>query len=281
MLLKSKIADFYIPDGSTLPEALERTSHLGIVAHQDDLELLAYDGILKCFGKKSFFGVDVTNGVGCQKSGIYASLTDKEMQLHRKNEQIKAALIGEYSGVIFLDYSSEALKNNRCNDPTEDIESILLNMNPSVVYTHNPMDKHDTHVAVALRVINALRNLPDHKKPQAAYGCEVWRDLDWVAENDKVIFDVSEYESLGISLLGVYESQILSGKRYDLAAIGRRRAHAAFGGLNHNNAQQMVIYGIDLTPLIWNKGITIENYLLGYIERFKCDVMSRINKLIV
>ena len=34
-------AELYVPDGRGVPEALDRTTHLGVGAHADDLELMA------------------------------------------------------------------------------------------------------------------------------------------------------------------------------------------------------------------------------------------------
>jgi len=56
----------------------------------------------------------------------------------------------------------------------------------------------------------------------------VWRDLDWLVDSDKAPFDVSEHENLQAALLGVFDSQIAGGKRYDLASMGRRRANATY-----------------------------------------------------
>ena len=38
MKLNNSTAEMYVPDGQALPGALQRTTHLGIGAHQDDLE---------------------------------------------------------------------------------------------------------------------------------------------------------------------------------------------------------------------------------------------------
>ena len=51
----------------------------------------------------------------------------------------------------------------------------------------NLVDKHDTHVAVVLRVIAAIRQMPPDIRPEKLYGCEVWRDLDWMLDSDKVV----------------------------------------------------------------------------------------------
>ena len=41
MKLHRPNADIFIPDATPLPSALSRTTHLGIGAHQDDLEFFA------------------------------------------------------------------------------------------------------------------------------------------------------------------------------------------------------------------------------------------------
>ena len=69
---------------------------------------------------------------------------------------------------------------------------------------------------------------PPRARPAQLYGCEVWRDLDWMLDEEKVVFDLSAHESLQAALLGVFDSQICGGKRYDLATQGRRRAHATY-----------------------------------------------------
>ena len=48
MRLRQSSADIFIPDGKPAEEALARITHLGIGAHQDDLEFMAFHGILQC-----------------------------------------------------------------------------------------------------------------------------------------------------------------------------------------------------------------------------------------
>ncbi len=64
--------------------------------------------------------------------------------------------------------------------------------------------------------------------PQRLVGCEVWRALDWMVDSDKVMMNLSAHENLQFALLGVFDSQIAGGKRYDLASMGRRRANATY-----------------------------------------------------
>ena len=89
MKLNKKTAEFFIPDNKDIETAIKRTTHMSIAAHQDDIEIMAYDGILKCFGKddKSFFGVVVTNGSGSARDSIYKNYTDEQMIEVRRLEQ--------------------------------------------------------------------------------------------------------------------------------------------------------------------------------------------------
>ena len=71
MKLHQPGAEVFVPDGLPLDRALARTTHLGIGAHPDDLEILAIHGILECFGRpgRGFTGVVVTNGSGSARAG--------------------------------------------------------------------------------------------------------------------------------------------------------------------------------------------------------------------
>jgi LmbE family N-acetylglucosaminyl deacetylase len=230
MKLYNESAEFFVPDGKSVEEALKRTTHMGISAHQDDIEIMAYDGILECFGKddKWFFGVVVTNGAGSPRADLYEKYTDEDMIIVRKKEQKKAAFIGEYSGVALLDYTSSQVKDANNEKPVDELEALLRKAAPKVVYTHNLADKHDTHVGVTLKVIKAIRRLPKELRPEKLYGCEVWRNLDWMLDEDKVSFNVSGHPNIASALVEIHDSQVCGGKRYDLATMGRRKAHATY-----------------------------------------------------
>ncbi len=274
-------SEIYVPDQSAAEPALARTTHLAIGAHQDDIEFMAYHGILECFGRtdRHFTSVTVTNGSGSPRSGSYQNYTDEEMQKVRRQEQRKAAFIGEYSAHVFLDYPSAAAKDHHNGPVVEDIEQLVAATRPEVVYTHNLADKHDTHVATTLRVIDALRMLPPETRPKKLYGCEVWRALDWLNDDDKVVFNVEGRENIAVALTGVFDSQISGGKRYDLATIGRRHANATFFASHGVDASSSVIYAMDLTPLIDDVTLNVSSYVRSFIERFENEVAARIAKL--
>jgi LmbE family N-acetylglucosaminyl deacetylase len=281
MDLHNPNSEIYVPDGSPVDVALLRTTHLSIGAHQDDLEIMAFHGILECFGKgdRYFTGVTVTNGAGSPRDDLYAHYTDEQMQAVRRLEQKKAAFVGEYSAHVSLDYTSSAVKDGSNTDVMEDLKKVLRATRPQVIYTHNLADKHDTHVAVVLRAIRALRELPEDIRPQRLYGCEVWRNLDWLNDQDKVVFDVSAHENLATSLVGIFDSQICGGKRYDLATMGRRRANASYLESHATDVATSVIFGIDLTPLVKDATLDVKDYIAGFINRFAQEVSSRLTKL--
>lgn len=274
-------ANIFVPDGLPVDQALARTTHLCIGAHQDDLEIMAPGAILECFQsqEKWFTGVVVTDGRGSPRHGIYEKHTDDEMRLVRFAEQRKAATVGEYASQVILDYPSSVLKKGISETPVTDIASILLATRPQVVFTHNLADKHDTHVAVALKVIAAIRGLPESNQPGKLYGCEVWRGLDWMVDSDKVTFDVSNQENLQAALLGVYDSQISGGKRYDLATLARQRANATFFEPNDVDNATALNFTMDMTPLLTEPDTSPADFVLAYIRRFELEVSNRLKRL--
>ncbi len=281
MELKNEGAQIFVPDGLPVDKALARSTHMALGAHQDDLPIMAQHGILECFGQsdKWFLGVTVTNGSGSPRDDLYADYTDEQMRAVRAEEEKKAGFVGEYSAVVLLDYPSSAVKDPANADVTEEIKGLIAAARPSVIYVHNLADKHDTHVAVTLRTLAALRELPAEARPEAVYGCEVWRDLDWMVDEDKVAFDVSSHENFAAALMGIYDSQVCGGKRYDLATAGRRKAHATYHETHGVDVAEAIIFAMDLTPLIADTDVDVTAYVNEHINRFAADVAERIAKL--
>ena len=280
MQLSHPQADIFIPDDEPLPSSLARTSHLCLAAHQDDIEIFAYHGIAECFGRKDrwFGGVVVTNGGGSARSGIYGDYTDEQMQAVRLREQRKAAYVGEYAFQIQLAHPSADVKDVKNTDVAADIEAILKASQPETLYLHNPADKHETHLAVLTKCLTAIRALPLAKRPKKAYGCEVWRDLDWLLDEDKEALPVDQYGNVASALVGVFDSQITGGKRYDLATTGRRLANATYHNSHAVDTAEALTFAMDLTPLIQDDTLSLEDYTLRYIDRFKEDVRARIQR---
>ena len=273
-------AEVFVPDGLPAAEALARITHLGIGAHQDDLEFMAFHGILQCFHSDTewFGGVTCTNGSGSARTGAYADFTDDEMMAVRREEQRQASLAGRYGAMVQLDYPSEIAKDAADPRLREDLRVILAAAQPRVVYTHNLADKHDTHIAVVVPVIQAIRELPREQRPQAVHGCEGWRDLDWLGDTEKVVHDVSGRDNLAAALNGIFDSQIAGGKRYDLAVIGRRRANATFFQSHGVDRSDALAFAMDLTPLAHDDSLDIADYVTAAIDRFRADVSARLRR---
>ena len=142
------------------------------------------------------------------------------------------------------------LKDMRYGAPADELVSILRRTKPVRVYLHNPADKHDTHLAVFVRALEALRSLSAQERPEKVYGMEVWRALDWLMPEDKVLFDCSEHIGLAEEILRAFDSQVAGGKQYDRAAVGRWYANATFLESHETDGAPAVSYGIDLTPLL-------------------------------
>ena len=278
MKLHRPNADIFIPDATPLPSALSRTTHLGIGAHQDDLEFFAVHGILECHGRDDrwFTGVTVTDGAGSARAGVYERFTDGEMIGVRREEQRKAAVIGEYAAMCQLDYPSRMIKDRGQTGPVEDLHAILEAARPQVLYLHNPADKHATHVAVLARSLAAVRRLPREARPAKIYGCEVWRDLDWLPDGKKVALPVGDRTNLQAALNGVFDSQISGGKRYDLAVMGRRLAHATFHESHATDKETGLVFAVDLTPLAEDGAPSLEDFTLSLIDEFAGEVRKAI-----
>jgi LmbE family N-acetylglucosaminyl deacetylase len=274
-------AEVFVPDGLPAEQAVARTTHLAVSAHHDDLEIMAAGPILECFQQERqwFSGVVLTDGRGSPRDDLYKDYSDEAMRQVRFKEQRKAAMVGEYGALVMLDYPSTAIKDGSNQLPTQDLAQLLQAAHPKYVYTHNLADKHNTHVATALKVIAAIHSLPEGERPQQLFGCEVWRDLDWMVDGDKVAFDLSSHENLQAALLGVFDSQISGGKRYDLASMGRRRANATYFESHGVDLTTGLAFAMDLTPLILAPEIDINSFVQERIQHFAQDVADRLTRL--
>lgn len=274
-------AVLHVPDGVTDDVALARCTHLGIGAHQDDLEIMAIEGILECFESPDrwFGGVTVNNGASAPRTGRFTNFTNEQMAAARIEEQNRAADIGKYSVQVQLGYNNDETKDPADVRSMNDVQEIIRATCPQVIYTHNLLDKHYAHVAVTIQVIQAIRQLDSADRPMRLVGCEVWRDLDWLVGDDKVVMDTTPLPELQRSLLEVFDSQ-LEGKRYDRAAMGRRIAHATYLDPHENDNVDGAVFGMDLTPLIADDSLDIRDYALGYVERLNTAVAEQLDGLL-
>ena len=101
-----------------------------------------------------------------------------------------------------------------------------------------------------------------------------------MVDSDKTAFDLSQQENLQAALLGVYDSQISGGKRYDLASLARRRANATYFASHDVDDATGLSYAMDLTPLVTNPDLDIQEYVQGFIDRFAQEVKTTITRML-
>ena len=273
-------ADLFVPGGGNLASALASTTHLGIGAHPDDLEIMAFPGICACRGQKNlrFSGVVATDGAGSPRSGSSEKLSMAELVKARREEQRNAAVLGGYATILQLAHPSSEIRGAGRNALTADLLEILKDAKPKVVYLHNPADRHETHVAVLLASLAALRQLPPTDRPAEIYGCEVWGDLDWVPAERVIRLPCPAPADFGPSLLRVFRSQV-DGKRYDLAAAGRRRAQATLADAYSADQAEEVVLALDLKPLVENPKVTLAEFVSSLTGEFQKQTLERIRRL--
>lgn len=272
----SPSADILLRDnGETLAQALGRVTHLCIAAHQDDVEIMALSAIEACRTDHSlaFGAIIVTNGGGAPRSGPYAGLGDAELRRLRASEQREAARLGGYLVTVQLGHPSSAVKEG-AEDVTRDLEALLRACRPQVLYVHNPADKHPTHVAVLKRCVEAALRLPCEARPARVLGCEVWRGLDWLDDASKVPLANAADSDLGGELLRCFRSQVQGGKRYDLAASGRRRANATFHQSHQCDEHAELTWALDLTTVLQPGGPSLKQLVASELDKLRAAVLS-------
>lgn len=120
-----------------------------------------------------------------------------------------------------------------------------------------------------MKVIAALRELNKDEMPERVFGCEVWRDLDWLCDEDKIYLDTSAHPNIARALSAVFDSQILGGKRYDIAAEGRRCANATYSESHACDTHEGLNYAMDLTPLILDKKLKVSDFISAHIQKIR------------
>lgn len=268
--LSSAYADSLVPDGSALDSALQRSSHLCIGAHPDDVEILGWHGIAHCLTSHRdwFTGVVVTDGAGSPRSGAYTEFTDEQMIALRRREQRDAAALGKYSAQLQLGYSSASTQEEMNDQLVCQLQEILLLTQPRVLYLHNLADAHRTHQSVAKACLAAVRGVPSQQRPEQVLGVEVWRSLDWLPVPYRAELPLPEDHELQLRLLQAHASQVAGGKSYDSATIARQIANATFAHSHDLDKHPACALAMDYSTLLANPELTPEAFLQQCLQAF-------------
>jgi LmbE family N-acetylglucosaminyl deacetylase len=223
---------FYSPQGLDPNEARARTRILAIGAHPDDLEFMCLEPIARSLSHGSFGGLIVSSGSGSIRSPQHAQLSSADYSELRWSEQKEAARIGNYSFVDSLNLDSGPLRSPEgFEELVGKLKNYLLGFELDEIYLHQPFDRHPTHVRSCFAALEALRRLPQPKRPAHVFGCEVWRNIDWIPASKKTLRPLGQKElELQVRLAQVFESQAdpMSAKNYVQALVGRKTANAVF-----------------------------------------------------
>ena len=280
MKFTQPLAEIYIPDSIEVPAALKRATTLIVGAHQDDAEFMGFSFIRDAYatGKPSLGVVAMTDGAGSARAGAYANTTDLEMQAFRRREQRLAADIGRYAFVAQLQYPSSFVR--KAEDATVDRELAALfeATSAETIVTQNVVDRHDTHVATALRVIRAIKLMPAAKRPRRLLGAEGWRNLDWLPDKYKVRLDDGGHDSLATALMCVFDSQIAGGKNYAVGNAGRRHANATFDQSHAVDTSTQLSFALDMTPLIQDDTLTVAAFVADILRTYEAEVFATLTR---
>ena len=272
---------FYSPNNFGKTLAHKQTTHLGIVAHPDDLEFMAIHGISECYECPNhwFSGIICTDGRGSIRPKDQKKLTEEEWIALRCEEQIQASKIGDYSYVHLLGFQSQAIATAQSfNLLVDTLKAELIKTRHTYIYTHSPADRHKTHRLVSLAAIQAIRAIHKDLPLTSFWGCEVWGSLEWLSNDDQQILDHSKHLDLAHRLNQCFSSQILGGKNYAEAITGRRIANATLLKPRNKDAFKEVTYAIDLMPLIQKPEQSVELFLQEKIDRFKETILHASKK---
>ncbi len=278
MKFHNQNVDVFFPKNNE--KEVDSVDFLAIGAHQDDIEIMSFPPILEAYhSDKRFAAVTCTDGAGSPSSGPYATFTREEMIECRKQEEKNAAKLGDYTFLIQLGYTSNEARSKEYNEfIVKDLEQIILKYRPKRIYTHNPFDKHKTHLSIFSATMKALHNILGHYAPMKVYGGECWRDLDWIPDGMKENVSIGNDITLLEILLGTYQSQVASGKRYDKAAVARLQANSTYADPYSLDKSNYVSCFLDLTEVALNH-VTLEAYVEKFLKFFENEVSENIKNL--
>ena len=242
---------------------------------------MAYHGVAECFGRKDkwFTGVVVTNGAGSPRTGIYGDYTDQEMQKVRVLEQRKAAYVGEYACQIQLGFTSAEVKNPKETVVVEDLTKILRRRQARVRLPAQSRRQaryprrrdHALHRRAARRARSGEAEEGLRLRSLARSRLAARRRQAGAAR-------VSARSNIAAALVGVFDSQVSGGKRYDLATAGRRLAHATYLRLPRHRPGKRPQFRHGPDAAGGESRLTSSDYVLGLVDRFRADVEKRVGQ---
>jgi len=244
-----------------LPKARKdgKVKYLCICAYPNDCEIMSIEGIQRGYRAKKY-------SFACVSTSCFA----KDGKTNIADFQKKASEIGRYNALYVLKHKFEDIKDSENEEIIKEYVELINEIKPRIIYTHSLLDNDPIHVAVAIKVINALRTMRRSQHPKVIYGCEVNRDLDWVKEEKLVYFDNSKNVKLQKQLIAVYKTKKDDSHLVE-SAIGKRFSNAGF--FTNKKEYKLSTRAINMTTLLRRKDYPIKKFAMSFVD----DLYTEIN----
>ncbi len=194
-------ASVFVPDGTAVQDAFCRVTHLGIGAHQDDLEIMAFHGIQKCFTSKDlWFGAVIVD----RRRRLAAGRRVRRFQ--RRSHGRAPAHRAEEGG-----HPRQLRRPRPAQPPEPGGQGRRERAGSGPIWSRSSRRRGPRSSTPTIRPTSTTPTSPSpsrpsppcascapDERPTTVYGCEVWRELDWMDDSDKVPLDVGRRESLSM-----------------------------------------------------------------------------------
>lgn len=225
-------------DALALPENLNLADYKGadnivIIAPHPDDDAIGLGGTIKLLTEKGekIFVIYVTTGSGTPAAGRRGAET---ITKQRQEEAAGAMRTLDITGGFFLHWESKEIVETKIDDVVQDIFTVLILLQPKLIYVPSPFETHLTHLAATQRTLEAMRRMPQAEVKLRGYS--VWNEI-FAANEELETIDISEVVDAKKRAIRAHESEI-KFKPYDTAAIGKNHFEAIFNDPHKDSKSQ-------------------------------------------
>ena len=247
---------------ASLKSAL-KSENIGVFAHPDDAEISS--GLPMLGAKNGWLTVIVTDGAMSVSHADLGEHSVKELVDIRWKEQCDAAVISK-TPAIHLSYPSAAVNGVMGLAKQAEVVSVLaswVNTMPNIksIYTHNPIDKHPTHLGILNVLAGALYSERFNPKIEEIYGMKVWGGVDALPEKQFKLFSTTDQEIIDKieAMVKCYKSQNrILDRLLARGTVGGMIEKSVYATNPYDNKSPLgSLLGIDITELIKHR-MTVE-----------------------
>jgi LmbE family N-acetylglucosaminyl deacetylase len=212
-----------------------------IAAHSDDEALGCAGTLVKhiAHGDK-VHAVFMTNGVGARSAQDSKDIQDRQTSAYQ------ASAILNLSSVSHLDFPDNAMDTVSLLTITQEIESIITQTKPEIIYTHHYGDLNIDHRLTHQAVVTACRPIPGSTIKEI-YAFEVLSSTEWQTPGHTpfipdVYQDISSYFSEKLKVIDAYKEEMREAPHSrsiaGITALAQHRGHSI--GVDYAEAFKLV-----------------------------------------